>query len=115
MIATISRGKTYRHRSLTEVDMHVVRILWIYPEGFKLDIAWINRHHPEITYPDRVFLKRKDLENWSLVRARSRAAKGQEVPGIPQYEQDPRIEWVETAGIGDQQAQNAQTPLPPKT
>jgi hypothetical protein len=60
----ISRDRTYRHRNSTEADMRVIRIIALYPDGFRLDVAWINRHMPHVCIPDRVFLKRADLPNW---------------------------------------------------
>lgn len=63
----ISRGHTYRHISNIGIDLHVVRILWMYPDGFKLDVAWIDRFTPSVSIPDRVFLKREDLPKWTDV------------------------------------------------
>lgn len=44
--------------------MHIVRILWLYDDGLKLDIVWVNRFNPNILWEDRVFVKRKDVAKW---------------------------------------------------
>lgn len=67
MIA-IKRNTTYRHRNCIDVDMHIVRILWFTEDYFKLEVVWVNRHHPEVLIPDKIVrLNRKDLHNWSVV------------------------------------------------
>jgi hypothetical protein len=64
---SIRRNCTYRHRRCIDVDMHIVRIEYITPDWFRLDIVWVNRHYPNIMHPDTVKLMKKDLDNWSLV------------------------------------------------
>lgn len=60
----IARSHTYRHRNCTEVDMHVVRLLYFNSDWFRLEVAWVNRHNPLICIPDTVRIWRKDLGNW---------------------------------------------------
>lgn len=65
---TIGRDRTYKFKpTQLDVHMHVVRILWAYPDGFKLDIVWVNRFSTEIMHEDRVFLKRSDLHKWEQI------------------------------------------------
>lgn len=66
-IMRIARAHIYRHRNCIDLDMHVVRILWMSATYFKLDVVWVNRFSPNILNPDRVVLQIKDLPNWTDV------------------------------------------------
>lgn len=57
-------GSTYRHPSLREVDLHIVEITGLHPDGISLFVAWVNRHYPHILYPDHIEIKTKDLPKW---------------------------------------------------
>lgn len=64
----IKRNATYRFKPINlDVDMHVIRILWLETGGLKLEIAWVNRFYPYINHPDRVFLKREDVHKWEQI------------------------------------------------
>lgn len=66
----ITRGRTYRHTSCLDVDMHIVAIRYLGPDYFKLKVVWVSQRDPNIFWeqPGQVKLYRKHLKNWSLVR-----------------------------------------------
>ena len=70
----IRKGWTYRNRNCIDLDMHVVAIKYLGLDYFKLEVAWVNRHHPHILIPDNVKLFRKDLKNWTILSPRRPSA-----------------------------------------
>ena len=60
-------GRTYRHPSCTEVDLHIVQVTALNYDSCTLLVAWINRHHPHILYEDEVTVKYADMPKWERV------------------------------------------------
>jgi hypothetical protein len=68
-MTTIRRNKTYRHPNMLDVDMHVVSIAYIGYSYLKLNVVWVNRHDPNILWPDKVKLLKRHVKDWTEIKS----------------------------------------------
>lgn len=63
----MTKGNTYRHRSTTEMDMHILKIIHLAPDGLTLEVSFVNRHYGWLYEPETVTVKTEEMKNWRLV------------------------------------------------
>lgn len=64
---TLRKGKTYRHMSCLDVDMHVLAISYVADTYFVIKPVWVNRDHGYLFSDSAKRLYFKDLWKWKEV------------------------------------------------
>lgn len=64
----VRTGKTCKHRSCLDLDMHILKIVYLNNEYFKLKVVWVHKKYGYLyTQSGTINLYRKHLKNWSDV------------------------------------------------